>query len=294
MTTKPWHRPLLVAMGILLLAPDASADPDPAPLPPESEADLCAASYEGAQEFMRPNRSESKLLIARASLRTCVRSNCKSWMVNDCSKWLSEVETRIPTVVFSAKNTAGRELTDVKVMTATGRPIVESLDGHAVEMEPGGHHFVFVGADGVRVEKKTIIREGEKAQNVSAMFEAPPGEKPLTPAVAEIPEPTPTIRYVGYGLAATGGVALGFGAIFGLNAIVQKNAANCDAEGACDPGPRGEALAAARISTIAFIAGGVLGAAGVTLIVLSPRHSGAVRRVGASLAPGGMLVGGTW
>ena len=162
-SSKTWLRVGIVATT-LVLTRVAGADPDPTPPTaptPAPEADVCTTSYEGAQELMRPNRSESKLLLARESLRTCLRSNCKSWIVADCSKWLSEVETRIPSVVFSAKNTAGRDLTDVKVSTASGDPIVQSLDGHSIEMEPGPHDFVFLGPNGARVEKRVLVREGE-------------------------------------------------------------------------------------------------------------------------------------
>jgi hypothetical protein len=288
----------------LLLSRIASADPDPPPAPaaPPPDADVCTTSYEGAQELMRPNRSESKLLLARESLRTCLRSNCKSWIVADCSKWLSEVETRIPTVVFSAKTTAGRDLTDVRVTNANGETVAQSLDGHSIEMEPGPHDFVFLGPAGGRVERHALVREGEKAQNVSAVFEAAPGEVgptgPQPPVLAPRAEKaTPTLRYVGYGLAGAGVVGLGLGAVFGLTAIAKKNDAKCDGNGFCDAGPRADALDAARVSTIAFVAGAVLGAGGVALILLSPSSSSSSTtsaHVDARIWPNGAGIGGTW
>lgn len=288
---------LVVAVAMTLLLPrSASADPEPAPPPPPApETDVCTTSYEGAQELMRPNRSESKLLVARESLRTCLRSNCKSFIVADCSKWLSEVETRIPSVVFSAKTTAGRDLANVKVTSATGDAIADNLDGHSIEMEPGPHDFVFVTSDGAKLEKHALIREGEKAQNVSVIFEVPGEAPPIAQPNPGVDHPTekspPTLRYVGYGLAGVGVAGLGLGAIFGATAIAKKNDANCDGNGFCDAGPRSDALDAARISTIAFIAGGILGAGGLALILLSPSSS---HRVTARISANGVGLGGLW
>jgi hypothetical protein len=299
MKTNSWPGIVAIATS-LLVSRIASADPDPVPppAPPPPEADVCTTSYEGAQELMRPNRSESKLLLARESLRTCLRSNCKSWIVADCSKWLSEVETRIPSVVFSAKNTTGRDLSDVSVTAATGETIAQSLDGHSIEMEPGPHDFVFLRADGTRVEKHALVREGEKAQNVSAIFEAAPAETSPSPSNPSVLGPktektTPTLRYVGYGLAGAGVVGLGLGAVFGLTAIAKKNDANCDG-GFCDPEPRADALDAARVSTVAFVAGAVLGAAGIALILVSPSSSSTSAHLDARISPNGVGIGGAW
>lgn len=305
MKTKSWPSFLTLTVVLLLARRASAAEGTPANAP-SSDADACTSSYEGAQELMRPNRSESKLLVARESLRTCLRSNCKSWMVADCSKWLSEVETRIPTVVFSAKNTAGRDITDVKVTSNNGAPIAETLDGRSIEMEPGLHDFVFTASDGTKLDKRTLVREGDKAQNISVVFEAPPGERPpptLAGGTSTDTRPernTHSLRYLGYGLAGAGVVGLGIGAFFGLSAIQKKNDANCSADGFCDPGTRGDALDAARVSTIAFIAGGVLAAGGVALIILAPssRASSArvstLHRVEARLTPGGFALGGEW
>jgi hypothetical protein len=245
---------------------------------------------------MRPNQAEGKLLLARESLRTCLRSNCKSWMVADCSKWLSEVETRIPTVVFAAKDTAGRDLTSVRVTNADGSAIVETLDGRAVELEPGPHDFVFVGADGARVAHHALVREGEKAQAVLATFEAPPAPKPppeAQPPVAPPPPPrreTPALRYVGYGATGLGAIGLGLGAVFGLITLSKKSS-DCDAKGFCTPGTRDSLSTTAAISTVGFVAGAALAAGGIALVLLTPASS---HRVEARLSPSGMTIGGRW
>src|SRR5262245_51611728 len=114
------------------------------------EPTVCQEVYEQSQVLMKSKAGKSTLLPAREMLRTCVRSNCKDWALVDCARWLSEVEARIPTVVFSARDSAGRDLTDVRVATPTDVSIASRLDGHALEMEPGEHSFVFIAPDGTR------------------------------------------------------------------------------------------------------------------------------------------------
>lgn len=280
---------------VALFVPPAAAQPDPPPAEPKpSDADVCSDSYEHAQQEMRPNQAESKLLKARESLRTCLRSNCKSWMVSDCSKWLSEVETRIPTVVFGAKDPSGQDITSIKVTTPGGAVLVEQLDGRAIELEPGQHDFVFLSTDGTRVERHSLVREGEKAQSVIATFGPRPGDKvqpvrPIGPITTE--HETPTLRYVGYGAAGLGVVGLGVGAVLGLVTISRKNS-ECD-DKLCNPGTRDSLSSTAAVSTVAFVAGAALAAGGVALVLLTPSKA-QPRRVEARLTLGGAMIGGQW
>ncbi len=107
----------------------------------------------------------------------------------------------------------------------------------------------------------------------------------------------------------TGGVGvagLALGTIFGIMAMGDKNGAHCDASGACDPGKLSDANSAATISTVGFIAGGVLVAGGVALVLFGPsgNTASAAPASGAGttlkLAPlvgardAGLLLGGSW
>jgi hypothetical protein len=261
---------------------------------------VCTDAYENAQTLMRPGQATSQLLPAREALRTCMRSGCKDWMVSDCSKWLGEVEARIPTVVFSAKNTAGRDLSDVSVSRATGEPLASSIDGRAIEMEAGLQTFVFTAPDGTKKEKQALVREGEKAQSVTALFDAPPEElagsgQPRTdtrPHGAE--QQTSSLTYVGYGAAGLGAVGVLVGTIFGITAIAKKNSANC-AENLCDGQPLEDAKSAATVSTVGFIAGGALLAGGVALVLFAPSpRSRSTARASLGIGGPGLLLGGRW
>lgn len=289
---KPLLR-LALSTSALVLATSAHAqEPTASSAPPPSDANVCKDSYEQAQIQMKPTQGESRLLVARESLRTCLRSGCRDWIVADCSKWLGEVEARIPSVVFSAKTSNGDDLAGTKVMRPDGSAVVERLDGHAVELEPGPYDFVFLTADGRRLEKHALVREGEKAQAIAAVFESP---EPLAGAQSsrnpERPGRTdsspPTLRYVGYGALGLGIVGLGVGAVFGLVTISKKNDLDCDASGGCASGPLSDARKTATISDVAFVAGGALAAAGVTLVLLSPS-----RKVEARVTTSGVVFGG--
>jgi len=273
--------------GALALAGSAEA----------ADTAVCAESYENAQTLMRPG--QAKLLVARETLRTCMRSGCKDWMVADCSRWLGEVDARIPTVVFSARNTAGRDLPDVTVARAGGELLTSRMDGRAIEIEPGVQTFVFTTADGKVKEKEALVREGDKAQNIAVVFDAPPEELQATGGGFRADAPsaerrTGAMTYAGYATAAAGAIGLTVGTVFGVTAIAKKNAANCDASGLCDDGgPLDEARSSARIATVGFVAGGVLLAGGITMVVLGARApSGARARLG--LRGSQLVLGGSW
>jgi hypothetical protein len=237
------------------------------------EADVCVDAYEKSQVLMKPQSGQSSLLLARETLRTCMRSGCKDWMVADCSQWLSEVEARIPTVVFSARDTSGRDLAELVVTTVDGTSVASRLDGRAIDLEPGEHVFVFVAASGARLEKRVLVREGEKNQAVSAVFQDPTHEaKPPVTASHATAARTPAHEYVGYGVAGVGVIGLGVGAIFGLRAIAKKEEANC-VENVCDAPPMQEAVSAGRIATVGFIAGGALVAGGALILLFGSEAS---------------------
>lgn len=262
--------------------------------PPAAPANVCSDSYQQAQITRREGKSA--LLQARAAARTCLSSSCQGWMTADCSQWLGELDARIPTVVFSAKNSADRDLVEVAVRV-DGRELATQLDGRAIEFEPGSHTFVFVAKDGAQLEKQVVVREGGKAQVVSVVFEASAEELAaqrraqhveVLPPVHREPAPN-TLRYVGWGGLALGALGLGLGAGFGISAAVRKGNLGCDDAGRCTASQDriDGGATASDISTAAFIAGGVLAAGGLVL-VLWPRSS---RTIAAQPVAGPNLAG---
>jgi hypothetical protein len=80
-------------------------------------------------------RREGRLVESSRSLRTCAQEACPDVVQRDCVAWLEELRDEVPTVVFDASDRKG-PLTEVTV-THQGRVIATSIDGAAVELDPG-------------------------------------------------------------------------------------------------------------------------------------------------------------
>jgi hypothetical protein len=129
-----------------------------------------------------------------------------------------------------------------------------------------------------------------------------PKPKPEEPATSHSSRKTLAYVVGGFGI-----VGVGVGTIFGVQAISKNSASNaeghCTADG-CDTigkSTRNEALAAARISTVAFILGGAALATGVVLFVTAPSdrksdQKAARVEAGAQVGPGNatFTLKGTW
>jgi hypothetical protein len=256
------------------------------------QVDVCVDAYEKSQVLMKPQPDQSTLLPAREALRTCMRSGCKDWMIADCSQWSSEVEARIPTVVFSARDTSGRDLAELVVTTVDNTSVASRLDGRAIDLEPGEHVFVFVAPSGARVEKRVLVREGEKNRAVSVVFPDQTHEaKPAATASHATAARTPAYQYVGYGVAGVGVIGLGVGALFGLRAIAKKEEANCVGK-VCDELPMQEASSAGKIATVGFIAGGALVAGGALIVLFGSESSPVQGRLDVGPASAGLDLSG--
>jgi hypothetical protein len=100
-------------------------------------------------------------------------------------------------------------------------------------------------------------------------------------------------RVAGLGVGAAGVIGIGIGAFFGLRAMSKQDESNknghCDAADTCDPeglALRSEAITAATVSTIGFIAGGVALAGGVTLFLTAPSGDSPPKATTARAAAG--------
>jgi hypothetical protein len=58
-----------------------------------------------------------------------------------------------------------------------------------------------------------------------------------------------------------------------LTAVVNKDAAHCDADRRCNAGPLAAARSAATVADVGFAGGAALVAAGVALLLLPARHA---------------------
>lgn len=197
-------RPL--ALVVLLSVTGAATTPARVALAQgANDADTCANAAEESQ----PLRKKGQLTLAREKLLVCARPVCPAFVRNDCTTWLAEVERGLPSVVVSATDDKGKDLTAVKV-SVDGKVVLEKLDGRAFPVDPGEHTFTFETDGAAPVTEKVLVREGETNRPVPVKLlsgkKAPDdgGEKKSTGGV-----PVTSLILGGAGI-----VAVGVGAVF--------------------------------------------------------------------------------
>ncbi len=231
----------------------------------------CADAYAQAQTA----RDGHKLTDAREQLRLCSQASCTAFIVKDCTEWLVDVESRIPSIVLSAKDGQGNAITDVAV-SMDGTSVAQKLDGQSIEVDPGEHTFSFVASDGTRVEVHFTVLEGQKAQSVGATL----GTAPVIvrPRLLELTQPRPPVdfwstqRKIGAGLAAGGVASIVVGSVFGLlaSSAASSQKTDCASPTSCNDhqaalSDHSSALTDSTVSTVMFVAGGALVAGGAAL-----------------------------
>lgn len=278
-----------LALGLLAVtayATDVRAD----------DKKVCGDAYAASQSL----RDEHRLLAARDQLRLCARQACAPFaggqIVKDCASWLAQVEPIIPSLVFEARDGNGNDLSAVKV-TMDGKPLAARLDGTGLQVDPGEHRFAFDSAD-AHADKTIVVREGDKDRHVSVLLGASsavplgatPSPSPAAPAAAS--SDGSTQRTIGLVIGGAGVVGLVLGGVFGVLAKSAYDGAGCPA--CTGPTVPQAAYDRATVSTIAFLAGGVLTVGGAVLYFTAPKAGsvGVAPSVGTSAA--GLNVTGAW
>jgi len=179
--------------------------------------------------------------------------------------------------------------------------------GMAMPIDPGHHVIDATAPDKLPFHKEIDVAQGANAR-VTVTFEAAPAAKPV---VTEQTTTTTTpvmvsdgrgngMRIAGLTIAGFGVAGLIAGGVFGALAIGDKNSAlsnnncvpdlsRCNAAGKASVD---DAMTLANVSTVAFIAGGVLAAAGLTIFFLAPASK--EHPVTASVSPFGVSIAGVF
>jgi hypothetical protein len=225
-------------------------------------------------------RDQGKLKDARARFVTCSRDACPRLVRADCATWLADADTRLPSVVLSARDAAGHDTADVKV-TLDGAPLTDHLEPRALPLDPGTHHFHFEIPGAPPIEETVILREGELRRSVSVRF-APQDAKPTPPG------PTRPTAGTLAGAITLGALAAAGGAVFAALAASAKSDAD-HLRSTCAPGCNPSDVSSIRTRLI--VANTSLGvgvaalAAGIAVGVWGPREAAAV-----SVVPGGAVL----
>jgi len=256
----------LVASGVVCTAGLAS---------PAAAADdaACIASSEQALSL----RKGGQLRDALKQLAVCADPGCPAEVRAECERRVDEVKAAQPTLVLGARDGAGNDLYDVKI-SVDGTLLASALDGRPLVLDPGEHTFTFEAAGQPPVEKKLVLREGEKERHESVVIGpvvAPPPVVP-PPAATSNWSTRKTLAVVGAGVGIVG-IALGSG--WGAYAISSQNREKSDCSKSACPNPRqatadyNTATQDATASTVAFVVGGILVATGAVLWLTAPKQS---------------------
>jgi hypothetical protein len=220
----------LVAAALLVSASagaQEAAAPATTPAPATTENASAAPKAECVGQLDRAQSLQTarKLRDARASYVACAAAACPELVREDCSKSLVDLDSAIPTVVFSAR-ADGHDVIDARVLL-DGEAVASALDGHAVALDPGAHLVRFERAGGGVSEVRLVAREGEKNRAVSAAFvSSTPAEKPKAESGR-----FPVLPLV---LGGTGLLALGGSFYVRLNADSQADHLRNSCAPSCD------------------------------------------------------------
>ncbi|HEX6764481.1 MAG TPA: hypothetical protein VF103_03365 [Polyangiaceae bacterium] len=220
---------------------------------------------------------------------------------------LKEIEPKLSRLTLELSPAADTPGLVIKLDgAAVGRPAL----GVAVPVDPGTHN-VEAAATGKRTWQATVdIPDGPSTKSVviPELIDAPPTSQPAQTAGGAGAQRSGedagnSQRLIAYVLGGAGVVGIGVGTAFGFSAISknkQSKTEGCDGND-CTPAAaeiRKDAQTAGNASTVAFIAGGALLAAGVVVYLTAPSASspGEAPRGAATLVlgPGSVAFRGTW
>jgi len=189
---------------------------------------------------------------------------------------MAALESRLPMLTISVA--AGAEKIDHLEIKRDGVVVGSGSWSTAVPVDPG-HHHVEATAPGYRPFAATVTLATDAAREtvtVPLLEQAPSLPDQTSGGVA--PSFWTPLRYAGLAVGGLGVAGLAVGTVFGLQAISRNNdsKADCDAMSVCGPtglSARHDAQSAGNVSTVAFVAGGVLVAGGATMFVLAKPRS---------------------
>ncbi len=245
------------------------------------EADRLAHSPVFVLYMARARRNEGKLVEASEIYATVANEKVdakapKPFLsaVKDAAAELEELRARIPAARVEVKGAGARDL----LVTIDGKP---ARPGARILLDPGPHDFVAKSKQR-RVDKTVSLSEGGSETVVELAFEEDEKKVPAVKAKKQggfIP---------GALLLAFGGAGVDLGIVTGVIATVQssKIKEGC-VETHClttDADALDRARLLGNVSTGALVAGGLVAATGVVLLVVRPGASPSEPR--ASIGPG--------
>ena len=215
-------------------------------------------------------RNDGKLLDARVRFIACSHSSCPEVVARECSRWLADVDDRMPSIVFAARDESGKDLLDVRV-TIDGTATTVTSDGRPAFVDPGPHAIRFERAGSPPIDQTIVVRAGEKNRPVAVTFKAAPAPAPQRQAVEAPARRVPVGSLI---LGGAGIVALGVFGYFGLTGVSDYDRFSCDV--GCARGDKDKVDTAFVVADIGLVTGvAALAGAVVVYLVQPPRSASA-------------------
>jgi hypothetical protein len=220
----------------------------------------CIAAHKAGQE----RRLDNDWVGARERFRACASSGCPKLMIEQCSDWVRQAETNVPSVLIVVRDSQGRDVSDVKV-TLDGSDLGTRWVGIPVETNPGSHRVVAMRR-GERAERKFVAVLAEKQKKIEVLFAASPGERRAASGSQEIRSDRAAPPWAGYALLGVGAVAFGVGTYLGIDTLRQQRDLK-ECRGHCDADDVDRGKRTALLADVAFGVGLVSIALGGYLVL---------------------------
>jgi hypothetical protein len=250
----------LVALAILAASPGARAD--------GPSKHVCVEASEAGQGLQQAG----KLRDARAKLAVCIAQSCPGPVREDCAARLSDIDKAMPSIVFEFTDANGAAVPTVAV-NLDGAPIAELGAGKPIDVDPGEHVFRFEAPGQGPLERKLVIRAGERSRQERVAFA--PTSPTVVPSPVQRPEvstgtaPTGStggggpMRALAFVAGGVGVVGLGVGIGIGVAATSKHSTLESECPGSvCPSTANGDLDAFHSLRTVSTV-GYTLGALGL-------------------------------
>jgi len=241
-----------VASAFLLVALPATAGP----------REECLEAHSRAQDL----REKGQLARARQTFLACAQSTCPSLVQADCAKSSDELGQLVPTVTFSARDSAAADLPNTTVYVDDALVTSRLDDGKTYELDPGKHVVRYVH-DGKEMSLKVVLSQGEKGRLLVATFLSATSPSRREPELTEPPRAEGSRSAFPLVLAGIGGAALIGGSILaGVGASSIPSSCSLSTH-ACAAPPGDPAINDAASGTRLANAGIAIGIGGAVVLV---------------------------
>lgn len=117
-------------------------------------------------------RKAGKLVESRDELLRCSQSDCAPQQRKECEKKLHELEAQLPTIVVTARDDAGRPVTDATV-SVDDRAVSASPDGKPIYVNPGAHVIALTPRTGAAMRQSVLVSEKDRSHAIAFAITLP-------------------------------------------------------------------------------------------------------------------------